>query len=358
MPEGTLRMKNHAWVEINKENVSLNAINIYRYSKPKVGILPVIKANAYGLGSTTIANILDKDFVWGFAVATVGEGLQLRESGIERPILVLRPALRSDLQECREFQLTAVVDDPCLLKTLDQPFHLEIDTGMSRGGVRWDASVIKNGLFNYKPQGVFTHFHSSDESPATVTQQLSRFTSALTQIRVKPNLVYCANSAAAFYNLPLFDLVRPGIYLYGGCEFGHVEPPLPVVSLKARVLSLRTINAGDTVSYNQKWRADHKCEIATLAVGYADGVPRNLDKSAYVLIRGIRCPIVGVVTMDMMMVDVTHAPYEIVRGEIATVFGEDNDGNNLSLTVFAKWASTIPYEILTRLGSRLDRVYV
>ena len=351
-------MKNHAWVEVKKNNIYLNAEKIFRYSKPKVGILPVVKADAYGLGSTTIASILDQDYVWGFAVATNWEGIQLRESGIQRPIIVLRPALGSDLQDCREFHLTPVVDDPCLLKTLDQPFHLEIDTGMSRGGLRWDSSVIKSQLFNHQPQGVFTHFHSSDESPSTVTQQLARFTEALTKIPVKPNLVYCANSAAAFYDLPFFDLVRPGIYLFGGCEIDHLEAPLPVVSLKTRVLSLRTINSGDTVSYNQKWRANQKCEIATLAVGYADGVPRNLDKDAYVLIRGIRCPIVGVVTMDMMMVDVSHVPYEIIRGEVATVFGQDSHGNNLSVTSFARWGCTIPYEILTRLGNRLDRVYV
>lgn len=317
----------------------------------------MVKADAYGLGAVRVARALERLEPWGYGVATVQEGAELRAAGIRRPIVVFTPA-RAELEaEYRASALTAVLDDPAVAARWGMPFHLEIDTGMGRAGIRWDAAEQLAAIRSPHLEGVFTHFHSADTDPASVSWQWERFQHALGLLPRRPALVHAANSAGIFRLDQRLDLARPGVFLYGGSAGPDLPPPEPVVALKARVVSVRRLAAGDSVSYGAEWRAAAPTTIATLAIGYADGVRRAVRGQAQVLLGGCRRPIVGRVTMDMLMVDLGSNSPGIRVGDVATLVGGDGT-EAISLDEFAGWAGTISYEILTGLGRRLPRRYV
>jgi alanine racemase len=241
------------------------------------------------------------------------------------------------------------------------PFHLEIDTGMARSGVRWDddaalreAAAALASAAGW--EGVFTHFHSADTDPASVATQWRRFEAVLSGLPRRPGLVHAANSAAALCGRAYAaDLVRPGIFLYGGSAGPTAPSPVPVAALRARVLAVRSVPAGDSVSYGAAWRAPRRTTVATLGVGYADGLPRATPRSGegvprHIELRGRAVPLAGRVTMDMSMVAVDDGQVSV--GDVATVFG-----GIVSLDDQARAAGTISYEMLTALGSRVPRHY-
>ncbi len=317
----------------------------------------MVKANAYGIGVIPVVNALAAVSPWGFGVATVEEGAELRHAGVERPILVFTPALVSDQERYREYDLRAVLDDPDAAVGWDAPYHLEIDSGMGRAGILWtDAERIGRAWTPFL-EGVFTHLHSADESESSVGEQLERFRVSVTNLDRRPPLVHVGNSAGVFRFDGDFDLVRPGIFLYGGGIGPELPRPEPVVSVRARVVSVRHLEPGATVSYGAEWTAQRPTSVATLGIGYADGIPRAIQRRGRVLLHGRRCPVVGRVTMDMLMVDVgALGPNRVVRGDVGTLIGEDG-GGRISLGEFAGWADTISYEILVGLGARLPRRY-
>jgi alanine racemase len=243
--------------------------------------------------------------------------------------------------------------------------HLEVDTGMGRSGLDWGsaavwaprvASVLSAGALRLA--GTMTHFHSADRADEATRTQWSRMLAALEAMRaagVDPGLVHAANSAGAMLHPGVeADLVRPGIYLYGG---GSWDPePVPVVSVRARVLAVRDIPAGATVSYGATWTADAPTRLATLAVGYGDGLRRELSNRGRALIHGVTAPIRGVVCMDTVVVDVTGRD-DVRAGDIATVLGRDKS-ESIGLAEVARLCGTIDYEILTGLGDRLPRLEV
>jgi alanine racemase len=194
---------------------------------------------------------------------------------------------------------------------------------------------------------VFTHFHSADTDALATHTQWARFHGALGSLPPRPPFVHVANSAAALAD-PQYalDLVRPGIFLYGGAA-GPAEP-LPVARLSAVVVALRALPRGEPVSYGATWRASQDTRVATLAIGYADGVPRSLSSRGFVELHGMRCPIVGRVTMDMTVVEVGSMPVQV--GDVAVVYG-----GLVSLDEQARAAETISYELLTRIGRRIPR---
>ncbi len=346
----------HAWVDVSLDEIVRNARTIHQQN-PSGRLLPMVKANAYGLGSIPVSRALEVLSPWGFGVATVAEGVELRRAGIERPIVAFTTALEANLPAYRDYNIRPVLDDPQIMRSWGRPFHLEIDTGMRRGGVPWDKHEALEAAFVCKPEGVFTHLHSADTSVASVQQQSQRF-GAVTRTANFPDktLVHVANSAGAFHDDTKTDLTRPGVFLYGG-RVGVDQPsPRPVAALKARVVSVRTVRRGDTVSYGADWTADRDTVVATLGAGYADGVRRSVQGLGMVVLGGRRVPVVGRVTMDMTMVALPHdggaAP-----GDVATFFGPC-EGPAIELDEFAGWAKTVSYEILTGLGSRLPRVYV
>lgn len=325
-------------------------------------LLPVVKANAYGVGAVAVSKALEQLDPWGYGVATLEEGVELRAAGITRPVLVFMPARAQLFDDYDRYQLTPALGDAgSILEWTtrgDRPFHVEIDTGMGRAGVRWDE-VDELGAAIDTPsfEGCYTHFHSAERDDGTAEQQVERFLGAVRRLPRRPTLLHAANSAAAMRGQKFaFDMVRPGIFLYGGVAAGGLEQPRPVVSIRARVLSVRRLRKGESVGYNASWVAPRGTVVATLGIGYADGVRRDvgLGGNAHVLLRGKRCPIVGVVQMDMALVE--SGTVEVQVGDIATLLGEEAK-QRISLAEFAGWSGELPHEVLTGLGPRLPRVY-
>ena len=339
-----------AWVDVDLTALVRNARTIA--SRSRARLLPMVKANGYGLGAVAVSRALESVDPWGFGVATVAEGIQLRSGGITRPIIVFSPVVPAGLDECVAHDLRPALGDAASLAAWipnGKPFHLEIDTGMARAGVRWtdgstlaDAARLLASAVGW--EGVFTHFHSPDSDPLATQAQWDRFELVLSALPSRPPLVHAANSAAALVGTRYAgDMVRPGIFLYGGAAGGMA--PEPVARLCARVIATRQLQAGDSVSYGATWLATGPATVATLGIGYADGVPRSLSNHGAVEVNGRRCPILGRVTMDMTMVE-TAAPV----GEVATVFG-----GLVTLDQQAIAAGTISYELLTSLSPRVER---
>jgi alanine racemase len=226
---------------------------------------------------------------------------------------------------------------------------------MGRCGLRYDderlASISGESL-----EGAFTHLYAADDAPDTVPQQVARFDLALSRLGSRPRVVHVQNSAGSWRLGRRFDIVRPGIFLYGGRCVDDLPAPEVVAQVRVKVVSKRKLTLGESVSYGAEWRAPRDTVVATLGIGYADGVKRAVRGRAEVIIDGRRYPVVGRVTMDFMMVDLGPEPKEIGVGDVATVIGVDG-GAEITLDEFAGWAGTISYEVLTGLGSRLGREY-
>ena len=344
----------------------------------------MVKANAYGLGVDGVVARLEQENPRGYGVATTAEGLQLRALGIRRPIVVFAPPPAADVEPALAGGLTLCVSSVEMLEGvvrgarlsgIEAEVQLEIDTGMGRAGALWrdvvsDPAPFLRGLDRARGAGVrwtgcFTHFHSADEpgSPG-VDQQAARFRQAL-QVLDAPAAgpgfqVHCANSAAALRGLPGWgDPVRPGIHLYGGSVGEGVPEPEPVVHLRARIVHVRAADPGETAGYGSTYVAGRPEVWATAALGYGDGLPRALGNRGHALLRGHPVPIVGRVSMDMTVLDVTECPGgAVTTGEVATFLGEDGNGA-VTVDSVADLAGTISYEILTGLAGelRLPRVW-
>ena len=345
------------WIEVDLGALVANARAIGERS-PASRLLPMVKADAYGLGAVAVARALERVDPWGFAVATAHEGRELREAGLTRRILVMGPQTAA-LELVARHDLTPALGSveqvgAWLALAPGRPFHVEIDTGMGRWGLAWKAFGAESSRFRDAPgfEGVFTHFHSPSEA-ASVTEQWQRFQAALATLERRPPVVHAANSAALLdFPETAGDLVRPGIFLYGGRA--GTGRPRRVVQWRARVLAARWLEAGETVSYGATYRAAARTCVATLAAGYADGVPRSLSNVGAALIGGRRLPFAGRVTMDFTMVASTGAAPAV--GSVATLIGSDG-AEAIELDDFASAAGTISYEILTGLGRRVTRVY-
>ena len=347
-----------AWIEVDLSAVVENARTVARSTGAR--LLPVVKANAYGVGAVAVSGALETVDPWGFAVATVEEGAELRRAGLGRPLLVLTPARTDEFDALGAHGLRPVLDDPDMVRAWGArgPFHLEVDTGMARSGIRWDrVAAVRAALDTPQLEGVFAQFHSADVVGNATDVQLERFQAVLSQLPRRPALRHVANSAAALRDRKYaFDLVRPGIFLLGGAPGEGLPAGRPVVSLRARVVSVRRLAAGEPVSYGARWTAPRETTIATLGIGYADGPRRRLGlgSGAHVLLNGRRCPIAGVVTMDFMMVDAGDVPVRV--GDVATLLGEAG-GERVTLAQFAEWSGEVQHAVLTSFGTRPPRIY-
>lgn len=351
-----------AWVEVDLGALLRNGATIA--AQAGVPLLPMVKADAYGLGAIRVARALEELDPWGFGVATTAEGEELRHAAIARPILVFTPLLVGDFDAAVRADLTPTLGDRESILRWQQtgrPWHLAIDTGMSRAGIQWDEIDSIRDVIAYRPpQGVFTHFHSADRDDESRRLQEHRFEAALGRLTVRPAMVHAENSAAAEHRGPSkWTVARVGIFLYG-VSSGNAPriQPEPVVSVRARVVDIRTIDDGETVSYGGTYRAVGKRRIATLGIGYADGYRRVLGNRAAVLLHGTRVPVAGVVTMDMTMVDVTDLEEPACAiGDVATLIGADGD-ERIDVSEIAEVGELSPYEVLTGLRGRLPRRYV
>lgn len=343
---------------------------------PSVKILSMVKANGYGHGAAAVAKTLAAAGGDAFGVATLEEGLELRRSGIRLPIVVLAGAYLDQLDELLAYELTPVAYDLSSLQQLDSAaaargaelgVHLKIDTGMGRlGFLAAEAHAwipwIKN-LRSLRIEGIFSHFSQAESVDGTYTQrQLRAFNEVLDRLRaaaIPMPLVHLANSAATI-TLPQahFDMVRPGIMLYGvypsAAMAQHIDLK-PVLTWKTAVLQLKKVPAGTAISYGQTFVTLRESLIATLPLGYADGYPRALSNRGQALVRGQRAPIVGRVCMDLTMLDVTDIR-NVRQGDEVILLGRQG-GAEISADEVAGWADTISYEILTSIGARVPRIH-
>jgi alanine racemase len=348
-----------AWVEIDLGALRRNGGAIARHAG--VPILPMVKANAYGLGAVAVVRALEPLAPWGFGVATPGEGRALREAGVDRPILIFSPILPADFPATREARLTPVLGDATTIAAWiasgGGDWHLDIDTGMARAGAQWDrVGELADLLASSPPDGACTHYHDGADA-TSVKVQRERFDIAVAMLPRRPRVLHAENGPAIEHlDTPSsLDVVRPGIFVYG-VSSGRAPriAPEPVLSLRARVVEVRTVPDGAGVSYEATWRARGPRRIATLSIGYADGYRRALSSRGVVLVNGVRAIVAGLVTMDMTMVDVTAAA--CAPGDIATLIGEAAP-DRLTVADVATTAELSPYELLTGLSPRLPRIY-
>jgi len=348
-----------AWVEVDLGALRRNAAAVARHSG--VPLIPMVKADGYGLGAVRVARTLDEmREVWGFGVATVREGQELRTAGIRRPIIVFTPLLARELDAAERLDLTPALGDAGAIRrwgTTGRPWHLAIDTGMSRAGVPWcEVGTLDALLRAAPPAGAYTHFHSSELDDGSMEVQEGRFERALAALPARPPFLHADNSAAAARRSPSrWSAVRPGVFLYGvGSGAGAGIAPEPVASVRGRIVELRGLSDAETVSYDATWRARGRRRIATVPVGYADGYRRALSNRGEALLRGRRVPVAGLVTMDMTMWDVTDVACEL--GDVVTLVGRDGE-LTLDIETVAARGELSPYELLTGLAQRLPRRY-
>jgi alanine racemase len=340
---------------------------------PDTGVLAAVKGDAYGHGAVACAKALEAAGCAWFGVALVEEGKELRRAGIENPILCLGGTGPAGALEAIRHRLTPVVSDLDEAERIDraagerkEPYgiHIKVDTGMGRLGValpHWEHFLDRlAGLRWIRVDGICSHLAESEElDPVFTDEQGRRFLEAVRSARergFRPALLHLANSGAIL-NHPRFhfDLVRPGLLLYGYDPRGESGLDLrPVLSLKTQVLLVRDLPAGVGVSYGRHWVTPGPSRIATLPVGYADGYPRALSDKAEVLVHGHRAPVRGSVCMDLTMVDVTNVPATVEVGDEVVLLGAQG-GERVSAWDLAGWAGTIPYEILAGISARVPR---
>jgi len=340
-------------------------------------VLGMVKANAYGHGIVEVSKALVAANVDMLGVAFVDEGIRLRTVGITTPIMVLTPPEPSDVGDIVAHDLTTVVCDVREAQSLHEAaagvsrprVHVYVDTGMRRDGVRAEHALefmnALKPLGNLDVEGVCTHLATSDEQDSSfVREQLAVFEAVLGQLTTSGHTfasVHAANTGAVWQSTAsLFTMVRPGLSLYGyASPHNDMYTLRPVMSIVSKVLSLRSVHAGETVSYGRRWMAPSNTTIATVPIGYGDGYHRALTGKASCLIRGNRYPIVGAICMDECMVDVADS--DVALGDDVTLLGrqESSDGHVQSIDAMdiAAWANTIPYDITTSVSARVPRVF-
>lgn len=355
-PEHFLR----AWVDVDLGALLRNARSVARQARAP--LIPMVKADAYGLGVLPVARALEALEPLAFGVASVAEGAELRRDGIDRAVIVFTPTFPRDLPALRAEQLTPTLCDEDGIRAWDAlgggAWHLAIDTGMHRAGVRWNAvDALADVLRAVPPTGAFTHFHSAELDNGSMETQEERFREALARLPARPRLVHTDNSAAIVRRSSSpWDCVRPGVFLYGvGSGPRAALQPEAVVQFRARIVEIHLIGDRETVSYDATWRAHGPRRIATLSCGYADGYRRQFSNVGRALVRGVEVPVAGIVTMDMLMLDVTEVRCE--AGDVATLIGTDG-GNSLTIEAVAARGDVSPYELLTGLRQRVTRRHV
>lgn len=369
-------MSFRTYAEINLDNLAHNFRNI----KAKVGaagVIPVIKADAYGHGAVVVARRLVREGVSMFAVARFEEAMELRQSGIAQQILVFGRLFPDQIPEAVKAGVSITVFGPediawiekgCAgLSGVPARVHLKLDSGMGRVGELWHKApdlfdrLCGSGACAW--EGLYSHFSTADEKDKTYANlQLARFgeaIAALSKTGARPKMIHMAASGAIL-DIPhsYFDAVRPGILLYGhypSRETSGSIAPRQVMSLKTYVAHLREMPGGYPVSYGRRWTTPGETKVAVLPIGYADGLSRRFTNNGEVLIGGRLYPIVGTVTMDCLMVEVGEGPVAV--GDEVLLWGEAARGTIQTLDV-AERLGTIPYELTCAVSRRVPRVYV
>jgi len=368
------------WAEINLDNLAANFRQVKQRVSPAARVMAVVKANAYGHGAVECARRLAREGADWFGVALPEEGIELRASGITQPILCLAGYWPGQAAACIQHRLTPVAYRIEMIEALDHAsenagvvtdVHVKVDTGMGRLGVRFDQLgefVAALAQFrNVRVDGIMTHLAAADDmtcEPLT-HDQIQRFEDAVVIFRdhgYRPTYQHLANSAGVYGHREAWgNLVRPGGVLYG--LWRDVLPPSisdgglrPVMSLHSRICLLKWVPPGETIGYGCTFEASRRSLIATLPIGYHDGYMRGLSNRAHVIVRGVFAPVVGRVSMDLTLIDVTNVPGVEVDDQVTLL------GQNAELTIpaeeLARIAGTLSYEVTCGIGERVPRVYV
>jgi alanine racemase len=367
-------MTRHTVARVDLDAIRSNFKEISRFIGARSRIIAVVKANAYGHGAAEVGPALEQAGAAMLACADIEEGIVLRRAGVRVPIIIFGALGVSDLDGVFQHYLTPTISSPSAGRALQAAAakhgsilkcHLKIDTGMNRLGFRHDnlARTLPEiaASRNLAIDAVYTHFATADEpeSPA-FNMQRERFEvacAALGSIGIAPRARHAANSAALLRDERVwYDFVRPGLLLYG-----IVPPPLastiplrPALSLHSRIVHVKGVRPGEGVGYGLRGTFDRPGTIAVVPAGYADGLDRRLAGNGYMLVRGRRAPVVGSVCMDMTMIDVTGT--DAAPGDEVVIVGEQGE-ESIGFREMAAAIGTIPYELLCRVGARIERVY-
>ena len=371
--------KARAWVQVRADALRANYRRVRQAAGSHAAVLPMVKADAYGLGVAEVVACLAPLDPWGFGVAAVSEGIALREMGVTSPIVVCSPAPSDDFAVAVANELQLSISSVEALERLQDAarghesgtatFHVDVDTGMGRSGFDWRTAEewlprVVGAAASVRWLGCYTHLHSADEDRESIEEQWSRFGRVLdcaSSLRsadgaADPLLIHVLNSAGVF-RTPSFAraMVRPGIFLYGG-DVGADQPtPEPVVSVHARVVHVRDVAVGTTLGYGSTYVAAEPQRWATLAIGYGDGFPRALGNQGSAIVHGAKVPIIGRISMDVTVVNISDVS-TVREGDVATLVGGEG-GAYLTVDEIAAQAGTISYEVLTGLTARLPRVW-
>jgi len=374
------------WAEVSLKAITGNLARIRRHIGPKPQVLAVVKSNAYGLGAVPISKALEKAGADRFGVTCANEGIELRESGIRKPILILTGFWPGEEKRLIDNRLTPAVTRPDDVLHLEKAakasrakrrlrFHLKINTGMNRLGILPSEIDAFAAAFadcrHLELEGTFTHFASAEDFSARQTSDQEQvFQKCLEKLRalgISPGIVHMANSGAICARPSTWaDMVRPGAILYG--YYQSFDPPeksqevqrrLPVepsLSLRARIITLRDLPAGQPVGYSARFITERPSRIAVINAGYADGISRQRTNRGCALIHGRRVPLVGAISMDLTTLDVTDVP-GVALGDVVTIYGRDGEAE-IRVSDVAREIGTVTSDLLCALGRRVPRYYV
>lgn len=363
-------LSSRAWIEINVENLIYNIKQIENIISKDTKIMAVVKANAYGHGMITISKILEEYGINDFAVATIEEGITLRKNGLKGNILILGYTDLSKIEDIIKYNLIQTIVDyeyAYKLSTLNLSkkvkVHIKINTGMNRLGESYKNIDSIKKIYKFKNLnilGIYTHLSTPDsllkEDIKFTQNQINNFYTLINILKTEGYNVGKIHIQSSYgilnYSNLKCDYVRPGIIMYGVCS-GNTRIKInlkPVLSLKAKVTSIKYIDKNESVSYGRKYITNKNIKIATVSIGYVDGIPRNLSlKNTKVLINNHYALIIGRICMDQLIIDVSNLNVKV--GDVVTLIG---DKYYIRANLIAKKAGTIPNELLSRLGNRLE----
>jgi len=378
-PHETGRSRQRAWVEVDCEAIRVNCQALRRWIGADTDLMAVVKADGYGHGAIPVARAALEGGARSFGVATLAEAVELRQAGIEAPVLVLgNLTLVEELRSCLRWRLMPTISsmrEALLCQNLasgqgrPMALQLKLDTGMARLGADWQEGprlvAALRELDAVELSGIYSHLASADADPSDdgglTLQQQQRFEQVLTSLRMQGLASGCrhlANSAGTLRSrLHHFDMVRVGLALYGHPPAAHLADTVPLqaaMQVHARVTLIRSVAAGVGVSYGHRFRTSRPSRLAVVAIGYADGVPRQLSNRLEVLYRGQRLPQVGAITMDQLVIDATEAP-GLEPGDVVTLLGRQGD-QQITPADWSARCDTIPWEVLCGFKRRLPRL--
>ncbi len=369
--------EHRVWAEVFLDRIKHNLLRIQQKIGPETRIMPVVKADAYGHGAIPVARVCRDYGATMLGLASAQEAHELRNAGFDEPLLILGEVLPSAVSELVDQRIRPSIQTERMVQEfgmearatqVQHPVHLAVDTGMSRLGVSpEDALELAQTISDHEwllLEGISTHLSSAYRSDGTeyTRHQLKTFRNILTELEernIRPERIHVANSGAVFsYPEACYNMVRPGISIYGALtgELSRSQLDLrPALAWKTRLVHIKQVEAGQPIGYGRSYRVSEDTPVGVLSVGYHDGYSYQLSNNSYVLIRGGKCPVIGRVTMDYVMVDLRPAP-GACTGDVVTLIGRDGD-QEITVSELAERSNTITYELLCSIGDRVHRIY-